>query len=155
MCVLTHSSPPFPPPSLLLVLLFLIFFFNEKFQTYAKVERKMQWACTDIPSTRYVSPYLTSLSSLLFHLSCPIPSCNPLDYFQASLRSYVTLSEIVSIHVSNTEGLGSCTCIFAVARGCCYCCCLVTKSGLTLPNPMDCHLPGSSVHRISQTRILA
>jgi len=43
MRVLTQSSPPFPPPSLLLILLFLIFsFFNEKFQTYAKAERKTQ-----------------------------------------------------------------------------------------------------------------
>ena len=30
----------------------------------------------------------------------------------------------------------------------------VTQSGLTLCNPMDCSLPGSSVHRISQARIL-
>ena len=35
-----------------------------------------------------------------------------------------------------------------------YVCCLVTKSCLTLCNPMDSNLPGSSVHGISQTRIL-
>ena len=42
--VCSHSLfSPFPPPSLLLILLFLIFFFfNEKFQTYAKAERKTQ-----------------------------------------------------------------------------------------------------------------
>ena len=34
------------------------------------------------------------------------------------------------------------------------CCCLVTKSCLTLCNPMDCSLPGSSVRGISQARIL-
>ena len=34
------------------------------------------------------------------------------------------------------------------------CCCLVAKSCLTLCDPMDCSLPGSSVHGISQTRIL-
>ena len=33
--------------------------------------------------------------------------------------------------------------------------CLVTKSCLTLCNPMDCSPPGSSVHGISQIRILA
>ena len=33
-------------------------------------------------------------------------------------------------------------------------CCLVTKSCLTLCNPIDCSSPGSSVHGISQTRIL-
>ena len=34
-------------------------------------------------------------------------------------------------------------------------CCLVAKSCLTLCNPMDCRPPSSSVHEISQTRILA
>ena len=34
------------------------------------------------------------------------------------------------------------------------CCCLVTISCPTLCNPMDCSLPGSSVHGISQARIL-
>ena len=34
------------------------------------------------------------------------------------------------------------------------CCCLVTKSCLTLCYPMDCSLPGSSVHGISQARVL-
>ena len=36
-----------------------------------------------------------------------------------------------------------------------YCwCCLVAKSCLTLCDPMDCSLPGSSVHGIFQARIL-
>ena len=34
------------------------------------------------------------------------------------------------------------------------CCCLVTKSCLTLCNRMDCSPPGSSVHVVSQARIL-
>ena len=33
--------------------------------------------------------------------------------------------------------------------------CLVTKSSLTLCDPMDCSLPGSSVHGISQSRIVS
>ena len=33
-------------------------------------------------------------------------------------------------------------------------CCLVAQLCLTLCNPMDCSLPGSSVHGISQARIL-
>ena len=33
-------------------------------------------------------------------------------------------------------------------------CCLVAKLCPTFSNPMDCSLPGSSVHGISQTRIL-
>ena len=34
------------------------------------------------------------------------------------------------------------------------CCCIVAKSCPTLCNPMDCSIPGSSVHGISQARIL-
>ena len=34
------------------------------------------------------------------------------------------------------------------------CCCLVAKSFLTLCDPIDCNPPGSSIHRISQARIL-
>ena len=34
------------------------------------------------------------------------------------------------------------------------CCCLVTKSCLTLVTPMDCSPPGSSVHGVFQARIL-
>ena len=35
-----------------------------------------------------------------------------------------------------------------------YVCALVAQSCLTLCGPMDCSLPGSSVHGISQVRIL-
>ena len=34
------------------------------------------------------------------------------------------------------------------------CACSVSQSGLTLHDPMDCSLPGSSIHGISQARIL-
>ena len=34
------------------------------------------------------------------------------------------------------------------------CCCLIIQSCQTLYNPMDCSLPGSSVHGILQARIL-
>ena len=43
--------------------------------------------------------------------------------------------------------------IFAICSICIYCC-LVAKSCLTLCDPMDCSLPGSSVHGIFQARIL-
>ena len=36
----------------------------------------------------------------------------------------------------------------------CCCCCLVAQLCLTLCNPMDCCPPGSSLHGISQARIL-
>ena len=35
----------------------------------------------------------------------------------------------------------------------CVCVCSIVKSYLTLCNPMDCGLPGFSVHEISQARI--
>ena len=38
--------------------------------------------------------------------------------------------------------------------GVCCCYCLLTKSCLTLYSPKDCSLPGSSVHEISQAKIL-
>ena len=37
---------------------------------------------------------------------------------------------------------------------CCWCCCSVTQSCLTLCDPVDCSPPGSSVHGILQARIL-
>ena len=39
-------------------------------------------------------------------------------------------------------------------RYCCAVLCLVAQSCPTLCNPMDCNLPGSSVHGILQARIL-
>ena len=36
----------------------------------------------------------------------------------------------------------------------CVCVCVCAQLHLTLCNPMDCHLPGSSVHGILQARIL-
>ena len=50
--------------------------------------------------------------------------------------------------VSGAQHSDSITCV------CVYCCCLVLKSCPTLCDPMDCSPPGSSVHRISQARIL-
>ena len=35
-----------------------------------------------------------------------------------------------------------------------HCCCLLTKSHPTFCDPVDCSLPDSCVHRISQARIL-
>ena len=41
-----------------------------------------------------------------------------------------------------------------ISFSCNTCCCLVSKSCLTLCDPMDCSLRGSSVHGIFQARIL-
>ena len=45
-------------------------------------------------------------------------------------------------------------CLFCFNRNAFYWVCSVTQSCLTLCNPMDCSLPGSSVHGIFQARIL-
>ena len=46
-------------------------------------------------------------------------------------------------------------CVFLSPRSVCYFCYLVAQSCLTLYDPMDCSLTGSSVHGVSQARILA
>ena len=51
------------------------------------------------------------------------------------------LSTVIE-HLNQEPGVLSC------------CCCLVTKSCPTFCNPMDCGLPGSSVHGILQVRTL-
>ena len=52
---------------------------------------------------------------------------------------------------SSTEGLLGSFQVLSVMT--CYCC-LVTKSCLTLCDPLDCSPPGSSVHGVLQVRIL-
>ena len=57
-----------------------------------------------------------------------------------------------SIFWTSSPSEGLCSCAFEQTICCCYS--LVMKLGLTLFNPMDYSPPGSSVHRISQARIL-
>ena len=45
-----------------------------------------------------------------------------------------------------------CVCMCVCIKFCC--CCLVAKLYATLCDPMNCSLPGSSVHEIFQTKIL-
>ena len=52
---------------------------------------------------------------------------------------------VLILHVVNSKPFGS-------QRG--YVLCLVAQSCLTLCNPIDCSLPGSSIHGIFQARIL-
>ena len=47
-----------------------------------------------------------------------------------------------------------CVCVSVCCVSVCWCHCSLTKSCLTLCDPMDCSLPGSSVHGILQARIL-
>ena len=49
--------------------------------------------------------------------------------------------------------LDVCVCV-CVCLCVCVCACSITQSCLTLCGPMDCSLPGSSVHGVFQARIL-
>ena len=70
-----------------------------------------------------------------------LPS-NPPPRTEASLDTAIFSVEIKDIWLSI---IGVCMCILKV---------LVAQSCPTLCNPMDCSLPGSSVHGIFQARIL-
>ena len=73
------------------------------------------------------------------HLSCLIPSSHPL-----MARVPPRLGTMSHKLFCN----GDCLLV------CCCCCYLIIKLGLTLCDPMDCSLPGSSVHGLCQARIL-
>ena len=68
-----------------------------------------------------------------------------------------TLFQILS-HIATTEyywiEFPVLSILYLFYACCSCCCCLVTKLCLALCDPMDCNLPGLSVHWISQARIL-
>ena len=101
-----------------------------------------------------------SLSNFLYQTLSPFPLlCN---YFNG-------WSELCSTESASRTGLSFCfyyfvgivgPAIYRVSLGWFLICevmfeCLVTQSCLTLCNPMDCRSPDSSVHGISEARILA
>ena len=66
----------------------------------------------------------------------------------------MTLRWIILLEVPSAEESSAIQGHPFLPRGC-YCCChLADKSCLTLCDPTDCSVPGSSVHGISQTKIL-
>ena len=88
---------------------------------------------------------------------------NSLSYKQSKKTNILSIIEMsnVSYSMSGTILMLSIkvhkinkSCLLFLVLLILYVCCLVTKSCLTLCNPMDSNLPGSSVHGISQTRIL-
>ena len=77
-------------------------------------------------------------------------------YFSDLTDTSLSMIMFMSIHVSANGIISSflkwlSSIPFYILIGCC---CLVAKSCLTLLQPMDCSTPGSSVHRIPQSRIL-
>ena len=74
-----------------------------------------------------------------------------------SLREYLVMQESRSLLLHGSFSLeltSSCFLWTGCALPCCYCC-LVIKSYLTLCDTMNCSLPSSSVHGISQARIMS
>ena len=67
------------------------------------------------------------------------------DFLYCKCSLSLDNSELISIWKGNT-------CSWCQGQHCC--CCLVAQSCPTLLDPMDCSPPGSSVHGISQARIL-
>ena len=117
---------------------------------------------------------------MLSHSVCPA-LCDPMDcstpgssvrgIFQARILEWVAISfsrgsswprdwtqvSCISRQTLYTESPGKPTIFYNCrpnTQSYSLCGCLVAKSCVTLCNPMDCSLPGSSVHGISETRIL-
>ena len=115
-----------------------------------------------VPALRSLSSHLSSsslsvsLPSYIFHLTFPTDSFSLasrqahfhlvlkhcLYYFSRTALPY--LDSLLSLQTAE-----SIVCLHLYLR-----CCLVTKSCLNLCDPMDSSLQGSSVHGISQARIL-
>ena len=84
------------------------------------------------------------------------------DFYQKPMQRYPLVFYWDLAGVSSYDGhlnssycrcKSSCfVCLFVLKLSCC--CCLVAQSCLTLCNPMDCCPQGSSLHGISQARIL-
>ena len=74
------------------------------------------------------------------------------DYGDTFSINFVSMFIQPTLHFKHFEA----TLLMSVASNLAewFCCCLVAKSCPTLCDPMDCSLPGSSVHGISQARIL-
>ena len=115
-----------------------------------------------VPSLRSLSSHLSSSlfsvtpPSYIFHLTFPTDSFS----FASRQAHFPLVLKHFLYYFSGTAlpYLDSLLCLQtpeSINRLHLYlCCCLVTKSCLNLCDPMDYSLPGSSVHGISQARIL-
>ena len=68
--------------------------------------------------------------------------------------SFSFCSEINNHRLIDTVKEGRCGLNWESSIETCTLCCMVTKSCLTLSDPMDCSMPGSTVHGIFQARIM-
>ena len=94
------------------------------------------WAASDVKSTSLSLALLIPLSPGGWQLNLPQLNCHEPCFPEGFLRGnlYLTLIFLVKPFVN--------------------CCPLIAKSCSTLCDPLDCSPPGSSVHGISQARVL-
>ena len=135
----------------------------------AKTQRKTQeWlkeaSFSSLPETS-ICGHATLPSTPALAVHSPLERmASPGSFFKSSLHCIGLYLDIIGCYLLfplSIHFLGNrCIFIFHLAQGSwsqCHwlCCCyLVTKTHLTLCDPMDCNLPGSCVHGISQAKIL-
>ena len=93
-----------------------------------------------------------------FHRQRSLVGYSPWDCKESDMTEWLSLSLILYLPVDSfivpMLHLGGTSVALLIAVCCCCCCCLVAKSYLTLCEPKDYSLQGSSVLGISQARIL-
>ena len=114
-----------------------------------------------VPALRSVSSHLSSSlfsvspPSYIFHLTFPTDSFSLASrqaHFPLVLKHFLYyFSRTALPYLDSLLSLQTAESIVCL---CLYLCCLVTKSCLNLCDPVDYSLQGSSVHGISQARIL-
>ena len=96
---------------------------------------------------------------------CNPMNCSPLGSSVLGISQARKLERVVISFSRGSSPPGDLTCVSCIGRRILYhlvtweaqrrvCVCLVAQSCLTLCNPMDCSPSGSTVHGISQARIL-
>ena len=87
-------------------------------------------------------PFITHHAAAKSHQSCPT-LCDPIDSGPTGSHSWDSPGKIIGV---GCHCLLQCIKVKSESE--------VAQSYLTLCNPMDCSIPGSSVHGISQARVL-
>ena len=97
--------------------------------------------CMKVKSQSEVAQSCLTLSD---PMDCSLPGSSVHGIFKARVLEWVAIAfSNFEDYIQLNEHL-SCSC----------CCCLVAQLCLTLCDPMDCSLPGSSIHGTFQARVL-
>ena len=123
------------------------------------------WICLSLPDASSSSRQIhaapgwgatTGGSQIRDWKQCFLPLCqSPPSILQVQRKGvrHLELWGPIPFHLHNSLiffAISMCVCVCV----CVYVLCLVTESCLTLRNPMNCSLPGSSVHELFKARIL-